>query len=69
LAIDLPAPRRRRDPRFTELRRILLAHLGVADDDELDAPAPPSLKTQEQSGVRLAAQAAGHSALEAASAE
>ena len=68
LAIDLPAPRRRRDPRFTELRRTLLAHLGVADDDELD-PALPSHKSQEQSGVRLAAQAPSHSALEAASAE
>jgi len=38
IAIDVPAPRRRRDPRFAELRRTLLGHLGVADDDELEPP-------------------------------
>jgi hypothetical protein len=36
IEIDVPAPRRRRDPRFAELRRTLLGHLGVADDEELE---------------------------------
>jgi sulfonate transport system ATP-binding protein len=34
VAIDVPAPRRRRDPRFEELRHVLLRHLGVESDDE-----------------------------------
>jgi sulfonate transport system ATP-binding protein len=69
LVIDLPAPRRRRDPRFTELRRTLLAHLGVADDDELDPTAPDSRETAEQRGGRLDTPAPNHSTLDAVGAE
>jgi sulfonate transport system ATP-binding protein len=32
--IDVPAPRRRRDRRFEELRHVLLGHLGVEPDEE-----------------------------------
>jgi sulfonate transport system ATP-binding protein len=44
IPIDLATPRRRRDPRFTELRRTLLGHLGVADDDEAE---PVSLRPSD----------------------
>ena len=43
--IDLPRPRRRRDPRFAELRRSLLRHLGVVLDGDTHAAAigsPPA---------------------------
>jgi sulfonate transport system ATP-binding protein len=73
IAIDVPAPRRRRDPRFAELRRTLLGHLGVADDDELD---PATLRapeaherTAEARQSSAPAPAPEHSALEAAGAE
>jgi sulfonate transport system ATP-binding protein len=38
--VDLPEPRRRRDQRFAELRRVLLGHLGVRDDDAPVAETP-----------------------------
>jgi sulfonate transport system ATP-binding protein len=44
LSIELSHPRRRRDPRFGELRRLLLGYLGVEDDDG---------ESVESSGVRL----------------
>ena len=44
IPIDLPTPRRRRDPRFAELRRTLLGHLGVTDDDEAE---PVSLRPSD----------------------
>jgi sulfonate transport system ATP-binding protein len=43
--IDLPRPRRRRDPRFAELRRALLGHLGVVLDSgnqEAALQSPPT---------------------------
>ena len=33
VAVDVPAPRRRGNARFDALRRVLLEHLGVEDDD------------------------------------
>jgi sulfonate transport system ATP-binding protein len=44
IPIDLATPRRRRDPRFAELLRTLLGHLGVADDDEAE---PVSLRPSD----------------------
>lgn len=39
LAIDLPRPRRRTDPRFDLFRRLLLSQLGVREEEEsLEAP-------------------------------
>jgi sulfonate transport system ATP-binding protein len=38
LDVDVSAPRRRGDPRFDTLRKALLGHLGV-DDDDAEAPA------------------------------
>lgn len=47
LEVDIPAPRRRGHPRFEALRRLLLGHLGVAEDDApasaLFAPSDPEL--------------------------
>jgi len=37
LNIDIPAPRRRGHPRFEALRKILLGHLGVDEDDGVGA--------------------------------
>jgi sulfonate transport system ATP-binding protein len=53
VVVDLPAPRRRRDARFAELRRVLLGHLGVVDDVEMGETAiPPS----DHSSVRSRSQ-------------
>jgi sulfonate transport system ATP-binding protein len=65
IAIDLPAPRRRRDPRFTELRRTLLGHLGVDDDDELEPTTLRSPDSQERVADPRSGPAPGHAALEA----
>jgi sulfonate transport system ATP-binding protein len=70
IAIDVPAPRRRRDPRFAELRRTLLEHLGVADDGDVE---PATLRAPD-SRERIAAprgtsSASAHSELEAVGAE
>ncbi|MEU6173760.1 ABC transporter ATP-binding protein [Streptantibioticus parmotrematis] len=43
VAVDLPAPRTPRDPRFQEYRELLLAALGVSP-----RPAPPSVRTAEE---------------------
>ena len=66
IVIDVPAPRRRRDPRFAELRRTLLGHLGVADDDELEPPATlRSPESQERVPSPRSAPAPDHPALDA----
>jgi sulfonate transport system ATP-binding protein len=56
LDVDVPAPRRRGDPRFDALRKLLLGHLGV-EDDEASAVAstearPTSTEHRARSGRR-----------------
>jgi sulfonate transport system ATP-binding protein len=43
LALDVPRPRRRADPRFVALRKLLLGHLGVEDDADLIPAATAAL--------------------------
>jgi sulfonate transport system ATP-binding protein len=73
IAIDVPAPRRRRDARFAELRRILLGHLGVADDEELAPTTTRSPEGQERTATQRSTPAPTsspeHSVLDAAGAE
>jgi sulfonate transport system ATP-binding protein len=69
LAIDLPTPRRRRDPRFTELRRTLLGHLGVSDDDEQEPSVAPSRDVPARVALASSKPLAEHSAFEAVGAE
>ena len=58
LAIDLPTPRSRRDPRFQEYRDTLLAALGVDQPDA--APATGSVpRTGTASPARLSGSATG----------
>ncbi len=40
--VDVPAPRRRGDPRFDASRKTLLGHLGVTDDDAASVPPVPA---------------------------
>jgi len=68
VSIDLPAPRHRRDRRFAELRRTLLAHLGVADDDELE-PSAAQPESALESGVRFAKRNLERANLDAVGAE
>jgi len=65
IAFDLPAPRRRRDARFTELRRKLLGHLGVADDDDLEPNAARAAEFEERVAIPRATAAPAHATLEA----
>lgn len=73
IPIDVPTPRRRRDPRFAELRRTLLGHLGVADDDDFE---PTSARTPGSEaristtrGAPAPTSALEHSTLDAVGAE
>jgi len=50
LRVDIPEPRRRGHARFEALRKVLLGHLGVADDD-----APPSAPFVQAPSSREAA--------------
>jgi sulfonate transport system ATP-binding protein len=53
VAIDVPAPRRRSDPRYLELRSILLSHLGVDGEATEEVSSIRARTTGASAGLAL----------------